>query len=84
MYDIFYLYFQTSKNFIITLKNPSLGAKIGEHGAAVAYIKKGKPRSWTDLALLQGVPKGGLSYLLMDTSGVACICNWFYRLFSVK
>ncbi|KAK2143511.1 hypothetical protein LSH36_835g00039 [Paralvinella palmiformis] len=32
---------KTSKNFIIALKNPSLGAKIGEHGAAVAYLNEG-------------------------------------------
>ncbi|CAH1797885.1 unnamed protein product [Owenia fusiformis] len=29
---------KSSKNFIVTLRNPSLGAKIGEHSAAVANI----------------------------------------------
>ena len=34
--------FQGPKNFIITLKNPSLGAKIGNRSAIVCNITKGK------------------------------------------
>ncbi len=39
---VFFHSFQGSKNFIITLRNPSLGAKIGSHSAAVANLTSGK------------------------------------------
>ena len=37
-----FILFQGPKNFIITLKNPSLGAKIGNRSAIVCNITKGK------------------------------------------
>ena len=30
------------KNFVLCLRNPSTGAKLGEHSAAVAYVNSGK------------------------------------------
>lgn len=33
---------QGSKNFVVALKNPSLGAKIGNRSAVVCHINKGK------------------------------------------
>lgn len=34
--------FQGSKSFIVTIKNPSIGAKIGKTATIVCHINKGK------------------------------------------
>ena len=64
--------FQGPKNFIITLKNPSLGAKIGNRSAIVCNITKGKRTRKLQKSLERNVLVIGaiLSHILSETPGM--------------